>query len=278
LKNFKVHIILFLLSFLAAHSLLCQEITNEIISYRIASPFQGKVTTVRVLTPDNMDRNKEYQVLYILPVIENDNRRFGDGLLVIKSYNYHNTHQLICVAPEFSSPPWFADHATNAEKQDESHLLKTVIPFVNGELPTLKSKEGRLLIGFSKSGWGALTLLLRNPEVFGRAVGWDIGIRLDTEDLEPAKIKERTERDFGTKENFEKYRISTLLREKGSQLGAEARLFYYNVEGNRGPGGAKIHQLMVELGLPHRYLYEPKRKHRWDSGWIPEAVNFLVEN
>jgi len=262
---------------LATHSLLSQESGSEIISYRVASPFQSDDTTIRVLLPDNMDLNKEYKVLYILPVIENDNRRFGDGLLEIKKYNYHNTHQLICVAPEFTSPPWFADHATNTEKQDESHLLKTVIPFIDSVSPTLKSKEGRLLIGFSKSGWGALTLLLRNQEVFGKAVGWDIGIRLDTEDLEPSKIKERTERDFGTKENFEKYRISTLLGEKGSQLGTEARLFYYNVEGNRGPGGAKIHQLMVELGMPHRYLYEPKRKHRWDSGWIPEAVSFLVE-
>jgi hypothetical protein len=155
--------------------------------------------------------------------------------------------------------------------------LKTIIPYVDGKLPTLKSAEGRLLIGFSKSGWGALTLLLRNPDVFGKAVGWDIGIRLDAGDLEPSKIKERMERDFGTKENFEKYRISTLVREKGHQLGAEARLFYYNAEGNRGPGGAKIHQLMIDLGIPHRYLYEPKRKHRWDSGWIPEAVNFIVD-
>ena len=277
MKNFKFLILVFLSGFLTTHTLLSQEIGNVIISYRVDSPFQSDSTTIRVLTPDNMDLNNEYQVLYILPVIENDNRRFGDGLLEILKYNYHNSHQLICVAPEFSSPPWFADHSTNQGKQDESHMLKTVIPFIDGELPTLKSKEGRLLIGFSKSGWGALTLLLRNPEIFGKAVGWDIGIRLDTEDLEPFKLKERIERDFGTKENFEKYRISTLLREKGSQLGAEARLFYYNVEGNRGPGGAEIHQLLVELGIPHRYLYEPSRKHRWDSGWIPEAVTFLVE-
>jgi hypothetical protein len=140
----------------------------------------------------------------------------------------------------------------------------------------LKSTDGRLLIGFSKSGWGALTLLLRNPDVFGKAIGWDVGIRLDTGDLEPSKIEERTERDFGTKEQFEKYRISTLLKEKGIQLGTEARIFYYNTEGKRGPGGSKIHQLMVDLGIPHRYLYEPKRAHRWDSGWIPEAISFLV--
>lgn len=125
--------------------------------------------------------------------------------------------------------------------------MKTVIPFIDGIAPTLKSKEGRLLIGFSKSGWGALTLLLRNPQVFGKAVGLDIGIRIDTGDFEPSKKEEKIERDFGTNANFKKYRISTLLREKGSQLGNEERIFYYNVEGNRGFGGAKIHQLMVDL-------------------------------
>lgn len=278
MKNFRYFALPFLLIFLIAHSLMSQESSNEIISYRVASPFQSDYTTVRVLTPDNMDLEKEYKVLYILPVIENDNRRFGDGLLEIQKYNYHNTHQLICVAPEFTSLPWYADHATNQGKQDESHLLKTVIPYIDGILPTLKSKEGRLLIGFSKSGWGALTLLLRNAEVFDKAVGWDIGIRIDTGDLDASKIEEKINRDFGTKDNFEKYRISSLLRQKGTELGSTERLFYYNTEGNRGWGGTKIHQLMVELGIPHRYLYEPKRKHRWDSGWIPEAVNFLVVN
>jgi hypothetical protein len=278
MKKIKVYIVLFLVIILTTPILLSQENSNKIVRYRVNNRFQADYTKVRVLTPDNFDSNKEYKVLYILPVIENDNRRFGDGLLEILKYNYHNKYQLICVAPEFTSMPWYADHATNHEKQDESHLLKTVIPYIDGILPTLKSKDGRLLIGFSKSGWGAFTLLLRNPEIFEKAVGWDIGIRVDTGDLEAAKLEEKIRRNFGTKENFENYRISNLLRENFSDLGAKERLFYYNTEGKRGPGGAKIHQLMVELEIPHRYLYEPKRKHRWDSGWIPEAIKFLMEN
>ncbi|MFT4566197.1 MAG: hypothetical protein ACI9FN_001151 [Saprospiraceae bacterium] len=266
-----------ILAILIIYAASCQESSNEIISYQIASPFQSDYTTLRVLTPDNMDLSKKYNVLYVLPVIENDNRRFGDGLLEMQKYNYHNKYQLICVAPEFTSMPWYADHSTDRGKQDESHMLETIIPFIDENYPTLDSNEGRLLVGFSKSGWGALTLLLRNPEIFWKAVGWDIGIRIDTEDLEVEKLKEKYKRDFGSKDNFEEYRISTLLKERKDQLGTVERIFYYNTEGKRGPGGMKIHQLMVELGMPHRYLYEPKRKHRWDTGWIPEAVKFLVE-
>lgn len=249
----------------------------KIISQRIASPYQADSTTIRVLLPDKMVPGEYYKVLYVLPVIENDNRRFGDGLLEIAKYGYQNEFELICVAPEFTSLPWYADHATNMHQQDESHLLKTVIPFIDEHYPTLKSKEGRLLIGFSKSGWGAFTLLLRNPETFYRAAGWDIGIRVDAGPMEEADRKERVERLFGSLSNFEEYRISSLLKQKGNQLGEKERLFYYNTEGKRGPGGFEIHRLMVELGIPHRYLYENKRAHRWDSGWIPEAVRFLVE-
>lgn len=250
---------------------------EKIISHRLASPYQEDSTTLRVLLPGKMVPGECYKVLYVLPVIEKNNRRFGDGLLEIAKYGYHNEFKLICVAPEFTALPWYADHAINMHQQDESHLLKTVIPFIDKNYPTLKSKEGRLLIGFSKSGWGALTLLLRNPETFHRAAGWDIGIRVDAGPMAEEEREERIERLFGSLSNFEDYRISSLLKDRGDQLGDKERLFYYNTEGKRGPGGVEIHRLMVELGIPHRYLYENKRIHRWDSGWIPEAVRFLLE-
>ncbi len=257
------------------HSIAQKDI--PVIIRRIASPYQADSTTIRILLPDVLIPGETYRVLYVLPVIENDNRRFGDGLAEIRKYGYHNEFNLICAAPEFTSLPWYADHAMNMHQQDESHFIKTVIPFIDDHYPTLKSKEGRLLLGFSKSGWGAFTLLLRNPELFHRAAGWDIGIRVDAGPITEEEREERIQRIFGGLSNFEDYRISSLLKERGHLLGDSERLFYYNTEGNRGPGGAEIHRLMVALGIPHRYLYEKKRIHRWDSGWIPEAVRFLVE-
>ena len=251
--------------------------TGPFVIHRLASPYQSDSTTIRILLPEKLIPGETYRVLYVLPVIENDNRRFGDGLSEVLNYGYHNEFNLICVAPEFTDLPWYADHATNMDQQDESHFLKTVIPFIDDQYPTLKSKEGRLLMGFSKSGWGAFTLLLRNPETFHRAAGWDIGIRIDAGPMEEQERAERIERLFGSLSNFENYRISSLLKERGDELGEKERFFYYNTEGKRGPGGVEIHRLMVELGIPHRYIYEKKRIHRWDSGWIPEAVKFLVE-
>ena len=245
--------------------------------YKLPSPDQARETSLRVLLPDDFDPGKSYKVLYVLPVHEDGLFRHGDGLVEVKKYNYHNTHQLICVAPAFTTKPWFADHDLNPQKQDESHFLKTVIPFVDANYPTQASSDGRLLIGFSKSGWGSIALILRNPELFGKAAGWDIGIRVDTGPIEEDDRAERIAREWGTVENFEANRISNLVKTRGKDLGDEPRLFYYSTEGVRAIGGVEIHRLLVENEIPHRYVMEPHRKHAWDTGWIPEAVTFLMK-
>ena len=132
-------------------------------THQIWSPYQAGKTQLRILLPDDFDLRKKYRVLYVLPVHEDGVEKHGDGLVEIKKHGFHNQHQLICVAPGYTSKPWFADHDLNPKKRDESHLLKTVIPFIEKRYPVQTDAEGRLLIGFSKSGWGAATLLLRHP-------------------------------------------------------------------------------------------------------------------
>ena len=155
-------------------------------------------------------------------------------------------------------------------------MLKTVIPFIEKRYPVQTDAKSRLLIGFSKSGWGAAALLLRNPHAFYRAAAWDSGIRVDTGPIEEAERAERIAREWGSPENFEANRLSNLLKTRGKELGDEARLFYFNTEGKRAIGGVEIHRLLVEHEIPHRYVLEPYRKHAWDSGWIAEAMAFLV--
>ena len=72
--------------------------------------------------------------------------------------------------------------------------------------------------------------------------------------------------------------LTTILPTLGPGLGSEARLFYYSTEGRRAPGGAELHAQMVRLGVPHEFLFEPKRPHRWDSGWLERAVEFLARD
>jgi hypothetical protein len=137
--------------------------------------------------------------------------------------------------------------------------------------------ESRLLLGFSKSGRGAFSLLLRNPDTFYRAAGWDSGVQIDMGPIDEETRVNRIKEMWGSEDDFERHRISTLVRTRGKELGEKSHLFHYNTEGTRAIAGQHLHQVMVEEKFPHRYFFEPIRPHRWDSGWIPMAFEFLVE-
>jgi hypothetical protein len=254
-----------------------QEI-GRIIEHRIPSPYQADETTLRILLPDQMVEGRHYRTLYVLPVRAESDERHGQGMIEIRDLDIPNRYDVICIAPAFTNMPWYNDHASDLRRQDESHLLKTVLPFVEANYPVRTDAGGRLLLGFSKSGWGAASLLLRHPKVFGKAAAWDTGIRVDLGPMQAADRAERIIQFWGTAENFARYRLSNLVKSHGDGLGESARLFYYNPAGGRAAGGVKLHELMVAENLPHRYVFEPPRRHSWTSGWIPEAVEFLLQD
>ena len=215
-------ILVFCLFLLVAGAWSAEIKKNGIRVHPLISPYQERETSLRVLLPDEMKQGTRYPVLFVLPVHEDGLFKHGDGLAEVEDSNLHNLHPFIGVAPAFTSKPWFADHDRNPAKRDESHLLKTVIPFLERNYPVRTDRNGRFLIGFSKSGWGAMTLLLRHPDMFYKAVGWDPGIRIDMGMFRKDVDREmRIRRDFGSDENFEKFRLSKLLRTRGRELGDE---------------------------------------------------------
>jgi enterochelin esterase-like enzyme len=173
------------------------------------------------------------------------------------------------VEPTFSDWPWYADHPTIATRRQESYLLKVVVPFIDRTYPTLARPGGRWLLGFSKSGYGAFSLLLRNPDLFGRAAAWDAPLMMERPD------RYGMGDIFGTQENFEKYRISALLRQRAGGLSPPVRLVHFGYAGFR-EHHQSAHKLMVELGIAHQYRDGPKREHSWHSGWLPEALEMLA--
>jgi S-formylglutathione hydrolase FrmB len=243
--------------------------SNGFLVHEVTAPYQQGKPQVRVLLPDVPDADKKYPVVYVLPVEAQNASRYGDGLVEVQKRDLHNKHHLIFAAPSFSELPWYADHPTNETLRQETHFLKVILPFVERTYPVQAGRQGRLLLGFSKSGWGAWSLLLRYPSVFGRAAAWDAPLAMDrlgsygTADI------------FGTEQNFERYRITALLRAQPEILGAEKRLILTGY-GNFRPDHEKIHSLLVELKVPHEYRDGPKLEHHWHSGWVPQAVELLV--
>lgn len=237
--------------------------------HSIRSEYQAEETSVRVFLPDRIQENRRYPVLYVLPVEAGNETYWGDGLVEVRKHDLANQYGLICVEPTFVQLPWYADHPTDPAVRQESHFVRAVVPLVDRLYPTQAESEGRLLLGFSKSGWGAFSLLLRHPGTFGKAVAWDAPLMMDHSG------RYRSGPIFGSDENFAQYEVAALLRRDAAQFQESNRLIHFGY-GNFREHHQAAHRLMEELGIRHTYRDGPQREHSWHSGWLPEAVAMLA--
>lgn len=247
---------------------------HRFLVHEIRSEYQADATKIRVLLPDSLDADRFYPVLYVLPVEAGEESRYGDGLLECQRCDIANKYQWICVAPTFSALPWYADHPTDPELRQESYFLETVIPAIEATYPTQNAREGRFLVGFSKSGWGAFSLILRHPDLFARAAAWDAPLMMERPDrygMGPI---------FGTQDNFEMYCISSLFSTRATDASEEfsrepARLIHLASD-NFLEHHMQAHALMKDVGLVDQYRDGPRGVHDWHSGWLAESVDVLA--
>lgn len=246
------------------------------VRHQVESPYQDGVTELKVLVPDSQAEPASLKLMLVLPVEKQGEYRWGDGLLEVQKEGLHQSLNLLCVEPTFSALPWYADHPTDVKLRQESHLIEAVLPILRWHYPSARhDRDGRLLVGFSKSGFGAWSLLLRNPQLFGRAGVWDAPLMLE----KPNKYGAGP--IFGSDENFEKYAIADLLRAKQNELAevddktAAVRLIhagYVNFQSDH----ESIERLLKELKIPHSYRLNPSIEHHWASGWLPVMIRELV--
>ena len=252
---------------------------DEVKTHTVDTPYLHAAAQIRVLLPGPLEPGRHYPVLYVLPVAagpDEEIQAWGDGIHAIRGDSYLLPHEnlakrygLICVFPTFDSVPWFGDGQGDAGQRHESHLLKVVLPFIEQNYPTIAEPRGRLLMGFSKSGFGAFGLLLRNPGIFGRAAAFDAPLMVDW----PGSwgIKEH----FGSSEAFAGWHIPDLLAQHARELQGDRRLIllgYCLFRDHVQQANALLHR----LGIPHEYRDGPERIHHWYSGWVSEAVALLM--
>jgi len=240
----------------------------------LTTEYQAGPALVQVLLPDHLDRSKKYPVLYILPV-EGIRSEFGHGLVEAKKADIANKYGVICVYPLFNkAAPWYGNHATDPTLRQEDYVVKALVPFIDSKYPTQKDKEGRWLIGFSKSAWGAYTLLFRHPDVFGYAAGWDGPFMLNGSGKDWGPMGLST--NFGTKEAMLQNLPAKLATENASWLKARPRLVL-----GLGKFWAdqvkRMEALLQTSGIPHVYRNDLTVDHRWDTGWFPPMVEELVK-
>jgi hypothetical protein len=237
------------------------------LQFEVSSDFQQTKTVLRILVPGGSDQPSPCKHVYTLPVQPGSTGKWGDPLQVIKSNNLHNHLNIAAICPSFSDWPWYADHPLKKDLRQESFLVHLIVPFIDRLFPS--DHPQRILLGFSKSGLGAFSLMLRHPELFACAGAWDAPLMLvKPDEFEMPQV-------YGTQENYEKHQFSRLLVNNRDCFRNAARFVLGGYDVFKDHMEA-AHQLMLDLDIPHLYQNEAQKAHCWDSGWLERMLASLV--
>jgi hypothetical protein len=253
---------------------------NGVVSYDATSAYNGPgITTLRVLAPTS-PAQVSHRFIYVLPVSPNAENQdlFGDGLEALRVLNVHNLYNAHLVAPSFQAEPWYANHDSDPNRRYESFLVNDLVPWVQANL-AITGQEEHWLVGLSKSGFGAVTLLFRNPATFTAAAAWDF----------PAEQPDTSEFDmlenYGSEANFQSnYRLTDAwIAARKAPFQSVTRLWLSHDQGVF--AGFPTFPVDVDAfaarlqaqGVRFLRTGGVTRTHAWTSGWLPEAVGSLHE-
>jgi hypothetical protein len=216
-----------------------------------------------------------HRFIYVLPHIPGVDLQdeFGDGLQELLALNVHNDFNAHIIAPSFQVEPWHAEHVSNPDRRYESFMVHDLVPWVQANLGITGAEE-HWIIGFSKSGFGAVTLLFRNPTVFAAAAAWDFPAgQMDAFDFEMID-------NYGTDSNFQNnYRLTNdWIAARKLPFQTSTRLWlsadyvtYFGIPTYRDEVLAFAERLDAN-GVQFLLAGGASRTHSWTSGWLLEAV------
>lgn len=250
-----------------------RDAAKGIETLQVTSPYTAGANKIEILLPDDLQHGSTYPVLYMLPVGGDFGGKFGDQIQEARKADAHNRHGWIAVSMAFDSVPWYGSHATDLRIRHEEYILKTILPIIEARYPASPKAEDRMLIGFSKSGFGAVNLLLRNPAAFGLACSWDAPLAFGIKDFGQVGTRPH----FGTAEHMARYIPSELAAQRAAELaGMPPRLVILG-KSVWGKSTEKFHRHLDKLSIPHCYDDTLGGEHSWSSGWVGKAIDMLAE-
>ncbi len=239
--------------------------------YQVTSPYLGSTQPVDVRPPDKFEPGKTYRTLYVLPVGGDRGGQFGDQMLAMRKVDAANKYDLVIVSMNFDSVPWYGAHATDPDKRHAQYIRQVVVPMIESRYPVSTDPNDRLLLGFSKSGWGAVSLMLRDLDFFGAACSWDAPLMMTEQDL-----KWGSARHFGTPEQAKPYVPLHLVKEHAGELRSSPPRLTIVGSNIFGKHTRQFHERLESLHIPHHYSNDLKVKHHWESGWVAEALALMM--
>jgi hypothetical protein len=227
---------------------------------------------VRILRPTNPSPGVAHNFLFVLPVQNGtENQSYGNGLNLLQSLNAQNQYNLTIIEPSFALVPWYADHPSDTAIAYDTFMNSQLVPWARSTFAAT-AHEQNWLIGFSKSGYGAIDLLLKYPTTFALAAAWDFPANMSKYDQYGDSA------NYGTDTNFQSnYRLT------GEFVGAHKAPF---TEVNRilisgyntfRRDMADFDAMLTSLGMLHTFTKRSFGAHSWGAGWLPEALAALYD-
>lgn len=224
---------------------------------------------VRVLTPNHPSSTYPHSFLYDLPVQPGlAQSTWGSGLDELAKLDVEDQYNTTIIEPIFPIDSWYADNPTNSTINYETFVASILPRWVDSSFYKT-GNENNMLIGLSKSGYGAIDLLLKHPDTFDAAAAFDFPA-----DMTSYKdFGQSSSGDYGTDANFQdNYQLTgafidnlkapftrqdRILISKGPIFSAQMRDF---------------DALLTSEGLAHSFLIQTNDAHNWSSGWLADAV------
>ena len=200
--------------------------------------------------------------------------RFGDGLTTLQSLKTYKTLTTSRLSSRHLAPvPWYANSPPTQLKQQETFIVSQLEPWVTSNLATTHHEQN-WLIGYSKSGYGGLDLLLpASPYLCARSL---LGFPGRYVELQRVRRLSRFVRD-GRQFSNQLPPDPGLGRCLQSSVSSENRLWI----GGYDLFGADVNDfnnLLKDEGVAHSTEVPTRMAHRWDSGWVPLAISALYKD
>ena len=155
------------------HVLAVKQLDARDYNVQVLSPDLGRPINVNLLLPVNYNANPErrYPTLYLF---------HGTGGLVTDWVSGGHAEQttapygLITVMPEvgfngdggFWFTNWVDKTTSHGPSQFEDYLINQLIPWVDQNLRTIPTRDGRAVAGLSQGGYGSSEMAARHPDLF----------------------------------------------------------------------------------------------------------------
>ena len=224
---------------------------------------------VRVLAPDHPSTDYPHSFLFALPVEPGlAQSTYGSGLDQLRQLDVQNQYNATIVEPIFPIDSWYADNPLNPTIDYETFTGTLLPAWIDSNFGT-GGTDKNLLIGFSKSGYGALDLLFKHSSTFDAAAAWDFPADMATYDA----FGSSSSGDYGTDANFQNnYRMTgNFIDSWKAPFTTEDRIWISGYDVFQADV-ADFDALLTSHGVLNTLSPQTLNAHTWSGGWLPDAV------